>query len=215
VLRVSDNGIGIPADLMPSLFDVFSQGSRTLDRSEGGLGIGLSLAKRLVEKHGGTIEAHSGGAGQGSEFTVRLPRLATRAPFPEAPAVGVRSASETAAGVKRILVVDDNRDAAETLGMLLTLEGHEVCSAYDASSAIEAARTFRPQLILLDIGLPEMDGFEVAKILRQIPETRDADLIAITGYAEPEMLQRSREAGFRRHLVKPVDVDDLLETLKP
>lgn len=213
VLRIEDSGMGIPADLLPGVFDVFTQGPRALDRSQGGLGIGLSLARKLVDMHGGTIEARSGGIGQGSEFTVRLPRLAAHPPLP-APRPAVPDPRSVApAKAMRILVVDDNRDAAQALALLLSLEGHQVREAHEGLDAIESARSFRPQMVMLDIGLPGMDGFEVAERLRRCPEARDAVFIAITGYAEPQILRRSREAGFRKHLVKPVETQDLLDVL--
>lgn len=213
VLRIADNGMGIPLELLPHVFEVFTQGPRALDRSQGGLGIGLSLARQLVDMHGGTIEAFSGGAGQGSEFVVRLPRLAS-IPMPSVSAPSsIPPPSPPQSEAKRVLVVDDNADAAQALAWMLILEGHQVLVASDGPAAIEMARSFRPHVVLLDIGLPGMDGFDVAKHLQQCPEAGGPVLVAITGYAETEMVRRSREAGFSRHLVKPVETAELLEVV--
>jgi CheY-like chemotaxis protein/anti-sigma regulatory factor (Ser/Thr protein kinase) len=211
VLRVRDNGVGIPADLLPRIFDLFTQADRSLDRSQGGLGIGLSLARSIVEMHGGQVEAASAGLGQGSEFTVRLPLLAEATPQS-----GRESATRTGSAATprryRILVVDDNVDSAESMAFLLKFSGHEVQIAHDGPSAIETALLFLPQVLLLDIGLPGMSGYEVARRLRERPEMRNAALLALTGYGQEEDRRRSKEAGFDHHLVKPVD-PKLLETL--
>ena len=204
-LRVSDNGTGIAPELLPAVFDVFTQEPRTLERSNGGLGIGLSLAKRIVEMHGGRIEAHSAGTNLGSEFLVALPLLPDDGPtpVPETPPAppGIRP--------RRILIVDDNCDAATTLAALLSSEGHETQEAHDGPAAIEAAKAFRPEVILLDIGLPGMSGLDVARVLRSDPETQATKLIAVTGYGDDEMKARARDAGFSELLVKPVTPDAL------
>jgi CheY-like chemotaxis protein len=208
VLRVRDTGVGIAPELLPRIFDLFTQADRTLDRSQGGLGIGLSLVQRLVELHGGTVEARSAGLGQGSEFIVRLPALSPAgAPIPRV---------ETAKQPKhtlRVLVVDDNRDSADMLVMLLQIFGHEAQAAYSGQTALEAAVEYQPDVVLLDIGLPDMNGHEVAEHLRQQPQTKDIRLIAITGYGQDSDRQRSKEAGFDRHLVKPVNPQELQELL--
>jgi two-component system CheB/CheR fusion protein len=206
VIRVRDTGIGMPAKLIKRVFGLFTQAERPLDRPQGGLGIGLSLARRLVELHGGRVEAFSGGPGQGSEFVVWLPARAA----PQATA-GQENESRPAVPStgRRILVVDDNADAAESLAMMLQLNGHEVRTALDGPAALEAARAFKPQFVLLDIGLPGMSGYEVAGRLRQRPETQKAVLIAVTGYSQAEDRQRSKEAGFDHHLAKPVTLDEL------
>ncbi len=209
VIRVRDNGVGIPAEMLPRIFDLFTQLGRSLDRSEGGLGIGLTLVRRLVEMHGGSVHASSLGLGRGSEFVIRLPALA-EAPTPAPPHPGGGSA---AGAPRRILVVDDNADAAESLAMLLRLKGHDVRTAHDGAAALDVARTFGPQVVLLDIGLPGMDGYEVARRLRREEGLKGVLLVALTGYGQEEDRRRSREAGFNRHLVKPVEPGALNEVL--
>lgn len=211
VLRVSDTGVGIAPELLPRIFDLFTQAERTLDRSQGGLGIGLSLVQKLVELHGGTVEAHSAGLGQGSAFIVRLPALSSSE---ESIIAGIETAKQPAQ-TSRVLVVDDNMDAADMLVMMLQMFGHEVQAAYTGQSALEMAVEYKPDVVLLDIGLPDMNGYEVARHLRQQPQTKDVRLIAMTGYGQDSDRQRSEEAGCEHHLVKPVDpqkLQDLLAT---
>jgi len=205
VVRVADTGMGIPAEALPHLFDPFMQVARTLDRAQGGLGLGLTLVKQLVEMHGGRVEVASEGVGKGSVFTVRLPLLpADRVPaepleaLPE-PEVSSRS--------RRVLVVDDNVDAAELLGEVLELDGHEVSIAHDGVEALERAGSFTPDVVFLDIGLPGMDGYEVARRLRERLGKATPRLVAVTGYGQAGDRQRSREAGFDAHLVKPAELD--------
>jgi signal transduction histidine kinase/CheY-like chemotaxis protein len=202
VIRVADNGIGIAADELTRIFQMFAQVETSLERSGGGLGLGLPLVKNLVEMHGGTVEAHSDGAGRGSEFVVRLP-LAREAPQKVPLQRKVSDTPQSAA--QRILVVDDNRDAADSLALLLTMEGNQTQTAYDGPEAVEAAETFRPHVTLLDIGLPRMNGYEVARQLRQQPWGKDMLLVALTGWGQEEDRQKSKDAGFNDHLVKPVD----------
>jgi PAS domain S-box-containing protein len=210
VLRVQDSGMGIAPDLLDRVFDPFIQGSRSLDRSEGGLGIGLTLVRTLVEMHGGTIEARSEGVGRGSEFVVALPAI----PPPElAVAPAAEPEMEAESRPLRVLVVDDNLDTAESLRILLELAGHEVRAAHSGPEALDAAADFTPQAVLLDIGLPGLNGFEVARRLRQDPVLGSAALIAVSGYGQDEDRQRSREAGFDQHLLKPLDFDDLQKLL--
>jgi len=201
VLRVRDTGLGIPADLLPRVFDLFTQGDRSLDRAEGGLGIGLTLVRRLVEMHGGAVEAHSDGPGYGSEFLVRLPLLAVPQEVPG----GEETELPQHTGPRRVLLIDDNRDAVESMTVLLELWGHEVRIAYNGPDALTLAAEFRPDAALLDIGLPGMTGYEVAQRLRQLPGWRAVMLVAVTGYGQDEDLRRSREAGFDHHLTKPVE----------
>jgi signal transduction histidine kinase/CheY-like chemotaxis protein len=211
VLRVRDTGSGIDPELLPRVFDLFTQADRSLDRSQGGLGIGLSLVHRLVAMHAGTVKVESV-LGQGSEFTVRLP-VSTALPEPAVPLV---PASRPAAQRLRVLVVDDNVDTAESLAMLLQALGHTVWTAYRGLTALEVAREHRPQVVFLDIGLPELDGYEVAKRMRQQPALRDVTLIAMTGYGQAEDRQHSHEVGFDHHLVKPADfarMEGILEKL--
>lgn len=205
VIRIRDNGIGIAAEILPHVFDLFTQADRSLAHAQGGLGIGLTLVRNLVEMHGGTVAAASAGIGQGSEFTVRLPRLPLPLPRPESPP----AESAPPADKLRILVVDDFADAAESLALLLGVLGNEVETADCGAKAIERALEFLPQVVLLDIGLPDLDGYEVARRLRALPQTRQAKLIALTGYGQPEDCERSHAAGFDRHLLKPVDPEML------
>ena len=210
VLSVRDTGVGISADLLPHVFDVFVQGSSTLDRAQGGLGIGLSLVRRLTELHGGSIEAESKGPGGGSTFTLRMPRIEHQlAPAP-APAP---AAQERDQGKPSVLLIEDNEDGREMMAMMLSCYGYEVQYAEDGPRGLEAAARFRPDLALVDIGLPGIDGYEVARRLRADPATRDIKLIALTGYGLAEDLRRVLDAGFDRHLVKPVDIDHLMEVI--
>jgi PAS domain S-box-containing protein len=209
VLVVRDQGVGIPTAQLRAIFEVFVQGDRSLARSEGGLGIGLTVVKKLVEMHGGNVTARSEGRGKGSEFTIRLPR-ANRPEASETRRAPVAAHDMTRA---RILVVDDNIDMVRGISMLLTLKGHDVATAYDGFAALETARGFRPQFVLLDIGLPGMDGYEVASRLRREEVCKDAVIVAVTGYGREEDRRRSKEAGFDYHLIKPVDHKALLSVL--
>lgn len=204
-VRVIDEGRGMPPELLPTVFDLFVQGEHSLDRAEGGLGIGLSLVKALVDMHGGTVAAHSAGTGRGSEFIVLLPRCA-----PPALAAPVSQTDSSVQGRRRrVLVVDDNRDSAESLQMLLQLWGHEAHCAHDGVEALEMADVLRPDTVLLDIGLPGISGYDVARRLRAHDGTAGAMLIAVTGYGQEEDKQLTRDAGFDHHMVKPVDPDAL------
>jgi len=204
-VEVVDDGIGIAPEMLGRVFDLFEQDERALDRSEGGLGIGLTLAKKLIELHGGSVTAASAGRGRGARFTVSLPVLdvATKEEQPHAPSRG------GSGGARRILVVDDNADAVESLALLLELSGHEVHRAYDGTTAVELARTLRPEIALLDLGLPGMDGYAIARALRADAATAATTLIALTGYGQSTDRERSRIAGFDAHLVKPVDFEEL------
>ena len=212
VIRVRDNGIGIAADELPHIFDMFSQVDTSLKRSVGGLGIGLALVKNLVEMHGGTVEVYSTGVGQGSEFVVRLPiieQLDTAHPLPPEPTV---SAPTTTTG-HRILVVDDNRLSADSMAKLLQLTGNETHTAYDGFEAVAAAATFRPDVVLLDIGLPKLNGYEAARKIREQPWGQTMVLVALTGWGQDEDRQKSKEAGFNGHIVKPVELTALMKLL--
>ncbi len=212
VIRVRDSGRGLDQAQIASIFDLFYQVDSSIARTEGGLGIGLSLAKRLVEMHGGTIGVRSDGPGKGSEFSIRLPCLADAAPVPP-PAPTEDAALQPAADRLRVLVVDDNRDAIDSLELLLGGEGYEVLVAYDGESALSLATTMHPDVVLLDIGLPGMDGYAVARTLRQRLGHKVLRIIAITGYGQPESRKQSQSAGFDLHLVKPIDFDHLLRVL--
>jgi PAS domain S-box-containing protein len=209
VLRVRDTGIGITPELMPRIFDLFTQAARSLARSQGGLGIGLCLVHQLVTMHGGTVEAYSA-LGQGSEFVVRLPTVVSAASQPPSPP---KEAAEPTGPSLRVLVVDDNVDAAQSLAMLLKDSGHQVRMAHTGPTALEAALDYRPNVVLLDIGLPEMDGYEVAKRIREQPFLKNIVLVAMTGYGQDTDRQRSQEVGFNAHLVKPADFGKVQQIL--
>ena len=207
VLTVADNGIGMTADFLPTIFTIFVQAERTLDRTSAGLGLGLALVHKLVELHCGSVRASSAGPGRGSTFVVRLPApLTVSAPEPSA---ADATHDSLAVPVRRILVVDDNTDAADSTAMVLKLEGHEVKVACDGPTALQCATDFRPDVILLDIGLPDMDGYEIARRFRAIPSFTDTLLIAVSGYAGDEHRERARQAGFNHYLVKPASLTRL------
>lgn len=210
VVSVRDNGIGIPRDMLSRIFDMFTQVNQSREQSQGGLGIGLTLVRRLVEMHDGSIEARSDGAGAGSEFIVRLPvhvQLLQDTPTTSGgPRVSALSGF-------RILVVDDNKNSADTLGMLLWLKGNDIRTANDGLEAVQVAETFHPELVLLDIGLPKLNGYEVARHIRQQPWGRDMILVALTGWGQDEDRRRSQEAGFNFHAVKPMELAALEELL--
>jgi CheY-like chemotaxis protein/two-component sensor histidine kinase len=212
-LTVSDNGSGMPAELLPNVFDLFTQGARTLARSQGGLGLGLTLVKRLVELHEGEVSAHSDGVGMGSSFTLTLPtvdaRLDTSAGGPLDETQGAQLDRPL-----RLVLVDDNADAADSLSQLLSVQGYRTAVEYDARSALRRARVERPDAMLVDIGLPDIDGYHLAEQLRAMPETRDTVLVAITGYGQARDRERAIEAGFAHHLVKPVDMTALVRILE-
>jgi PAS domain S-box-containing protein len=209
VIRVRDNGIGIAPEVMPRLFEMFTQAEDSLSRSRGGLGIGLALARTLVEMHGGRIEAHSAGRGEGSEFVVRLPLTRDTRAREAARAPRARSAAR-----RRVLVVDDNVDAARTLQALLRELGHDVGVAHDARSALAAVRERQPEIVLLDLGLPDMDGVELARTLRRQPGFQDVRFAAVTGLGQEADRRRTREAGIDLHLVKPLSPEDLRRVLE-
>jgi signal transduction histidine kinase/ActR/RegA family two-component response regulator len=211
VVGVQDNGVGIPPEMLNEVFDMFTQVNRTLDRSQGGLGIGLSLVRRLTELHGGDVSAESAGLGHGSTFTVRIPILAAADLSPKDHETASREQPKCPG--LRVLVVDDIADVADVLKMLLDLEGFETRVAYSGVAALESARDFRPDVVICDIGLPEMDGHEIARRLRRDPDMAPAMLIALTGWGAEGEVRRTRESGFDFHLVKPVDANALLELL--
>lgn len=207
VIEVRDSGVGISPELLPRIFDLFVQSDRTLDRAQGGLGIGLSLVKRLIDMHGGEVTARSAGLGQGSSFEIRLPRIAA------ARRADAQIAEPKATRPQRVLVVDDNMDAAQSLAMLLNLWGHESRVAFSAKQALELVEGFRPAIALIDLGLPEMDGYGLAERLRALPECRSTRLVALTGYGQADDRRRTQAAGFDDHLVKPVGVGALAGAL--
>jgi CheY-like chemotaxis protein len=211
VIRVADSGIGISAAALPRVFNMFSQVHSTTDRSEGGLGIGLALAQGLIELHGGTIEANSAGLGCGSEFTVRMPR---RVVVDLVQNTSNASPTTRATLSRRILIADDNRDSAETLAALLRMEGHEVKSVHDGPVALSVFGELKPDVALLDIGMPGLTGYEVARKMRQSAPRAPLTLIAITGWGQDIDKERAFAAGFDHHLTKPVDPQRLVELLK-
>jgi PAS domain S-box-containing protein len=206
-VRVRDDGIGIAADLLPRVFDLFVQATHALDRAHGGLGIGLTLVQRLVRMHGGSVEAHSAGLGLGSEFVVRLPILSVPPPEPPRAAPPVREAP------RRILIVDDNEDSARSMGMLQRLRGHDTRVAFTGPAALAAATEFIPEVVLLDIGLPGMDGYEVARCLRAMPALAATFLVGLSGYGSEGDRARAQSAGFDEYMVKPADLELLREWL--
>ena len=210
LIRVRDNGVGIDAALLPHVFDLFTQGKRSLDRSQGGLGIGLTLVKRLVELHGGSVEASSAGINQGAEFRVRLPAISV-VPLTDGEDASAGQGSD--ARGQRVLIVDDNRDAADSVAQYLQLEGHEVKAVGDGMQALACVPVFAPQVVLLDIGLPGLSGYEVARRLREMPATADVLLVAVTGYGQKEDRQLALDAGFDRHFVKPTDPRQLSDLI--
>jgi CheY-like chemotaxis protein len=215
VISVRDTGIGIAVEHLPQLFEMFSQVSPALERSQGGLGIGLALVRGLVDLHGGSVEARSAGPGKGSEFTVRLPALAQPLPSRQE-ASGDGELLGSGPGC-RILVADDLRDSAESLALMLRLGGHDIQTAHDGLEAVQAAAAFRPDVVLLDIGMPKMNGYEAARHIRQQPWGKRMVLIALTGWGQAEDRRRTTEAGFDYHLVKPVEpkaLEELLNGLK-
>jgi two-component system CheB/CheR fusion protein len=208
LVRITDSGIGIPESVLPHIFEPFAQGDASLDRAKGGLGLGLTITKALIDLHGGTIAPRSDGSGRGSEFTIRLPLA------PEEPALQSAPARQAPAMPHhRVLVVEDNVDAAATLREMLLMWDHEVEVAHDGKDALEKARAFHPDIILCDIGLPVMNGYEVARALRSDPELASAFLVAVTGYATREDARKAAAAGFDRHLGKPVPVETIEEVL--
>ncbi len=208
VVRIEDSGVGIAADILPRIFNTFVQVNPSLDRANGGLRVGLSIARRLAELHGGTLDAASEGVGMGSTFTVRLPRI--RAPqsggeFPASP--------RTLSMPRRIVIIEDNADARETLRQVLEATGHEVLESGDGAAGARTTLALHPDVALIDIGLPDVDGYKVAKTIRSAPEGREVLLIALTGYGQPEDRRKSYEAGFDLHLVKPIDFSQLSELI--
>ena len=205
-IEISDTGAGIPPELLPRIFDLFVQSDRTLDRAQGGLGVGLAVVKRLIEMHNGEVTARSDGLGRGSTFEIRLPRVARPAPMPT---VGEQFKSEP----RRVLIVDDNTDAADSLGLLLKFEGHETHVVYSAKEALASMESFKPEVALLDIGLPDINGYDLARQIRKMPQLKALRLIALTGYGQKEDQQRARAAGFDGHLVKPVALSTLVHAI--
>jgi signal transduction histidine kinase/ActR/RegA family two-component response regulator len=214
VARVKDCGIGIPPEMLPRVFDMFWQVDRSLEKSQGGLGVGLAIVKQLVEMHGGKVEAHSEGYGTGSEFIVRLPVVLS---VVQEPAETEDGEPTLPAARHRILVVDDNVDAATSLAMMLKMMGNDLRTAHDGIQALELAEGYRPDLILLDIGMPKLNGYDVCRRIREQPWGKSATIIALTGWGQEEDKRRSRQAGFDGHLVKPVEpaaLEKLLAQLK-
>ncbi|HET6326235.1 MAG TPA: CHASE3 domain-containing protein [Planctomycetaceae bacterium] len=211
VVRVRDNGVGIPPQMLGRIFEMFTQVERSLERAQGGLGIGLTLVRRLVEMHGGTVEAKSEGLGTGSEFTVRIPLAPFAHPASSDGQPGDHP-STSAQKRRRILVVDDNQDAANSLAMLLRIKGHDVRTAYDGISAVDVAALYKPDVVLLDVGLPRLNGFDAARRIREAEHGKNIVLVALTGWGHAEDRRRSKEAGFDHHFVKPAD-PNMLDTV--
>jgi CheY-like chemotaxis protein len=210
VVSVRDIGIGIAAEQLPRIFEIFSQVDRSLERSQGGLGIGLTLVKQLVEMHDGTVEAKSDGLGRGAEFRVRLPVESVASSTGDSGKPEEPAALESAL---RILIVDDNRDSAESLAMMLHMLGHEIRVAHDGKQGADAAEDFRPAVVLLDIGLPSMNGYEVCRHIRSQPWGSEMIVVALTGWGQEEDRRKSSEAGFDHHIVKPINPRELMTIL--
>jgi signal transduction histidine kinase len=216
VLRVTDTGIGIAPDVLPTVFNLFARGERKFDRTSSGLGIGLALVRRLVELHGGTATVQSGGPGLGTEVTVRLPLTdpAVEAPVTEAaPPLQAGEVASSPGDPRRVLVVDDNADAAEAVAAMLRMFGHEVVTAGDGVAALQLAATFTPDVALLDLGMPRLNGYETARRIREQPSGRHMALVALTGWGQPRDRDSTRQAGFDAQLIKPIGSKELLETL--
>ena len=214
IVRVRDTGIGIPADKLPNIFDIFMQVDRSLERSQGGLGIGLTLVRQLVQMHGGSVEVRSDGPGRGSEFIVRLPVVIVAKPDDQSKSEN--KINEPATEACRILVADDNQDSADSLAMMLEMLGHEVSLAHDGLEALETAKSSKPELVFMDLGMPRMNGYDAARLIRNAPECKGVVLVALTGWGQEEDRRRSYEAGFDYHIVKPIDfaiVENLLKDL--
>jgi CheY-like chemotaxis protein/anti-sigma regulatory factor (Ser/Thr protein kinase) len=207
---VADSGVGISADILPNVFDMFAQANCAIDHSQGGLGIGLTLVKRLVELHGGSVTASSDGQGRGSQFTVRLPLITSTSAAASSPPLEPKTKASAA---RRILVVDDNRDSAKSLAMLLKVLGHETHVAHDGLEALERADALQPEVILLDIGLPKMNGYDVCREIRQRLWGKTAVIVALTGWGQEEDRRKSKDAGFDRHLTKPAELKVLVTLL--
>jgi CheY-like chemotaxis protein/anti-sigma regulatory factor (Ser/Thr protein kinase) len=210
IVDIVDNGIGISPDVLPVIFDMFVQADTSLERRQSGLGVGLALAKRLVELHGGRLDAHSEGVNRGSRFTVTLPTSTVREGMPARPPTSTSPRAPSC----RILLVDDNVDFVTSLAALLHASGHEVMTAHDGAEAIQVALRFRPQVAFLDIGLPGLNGYDLARRLRALPETAQTLLIAITGWGQEQDKRRAKAAGFDKHFVKPVEfhvIEELLD----
>jgi signal transduction histidine kinase/CheY-like chemotaxis protein len=207
VVSVTDDGLGIAPDLLPQIFEPFVQGERTLDRSQGGLGVGLTLVRRLVELHGGSVDAFSAGPGHGSTFTIRLPACAPPSDEPR------RVATQQKPAPRRVLLIEDNPDARETFRMMLELAGHQVIEAEEGRKGLELLKTELPDIAVIDVGLPGLDGYQIASSFRKEPASRNVMLVALTGYGTPEARERSRAAGFDHHLIKPIDPEVLRDLM--
>jgi CheY-like chemotaxis protein len=211
-LEVADDGTGIDPDLLPRVFDPFTQGRQGLDRKHGGLGLGLAIARQLIVGHGGTIEARSAGPGRGTSMVVRLP--CARVSSPREPSARDVANAELRVHARRVLVVDDNPDSVELLAEALLEMGNEVRTACDGPSALQLVETFVPDIALLDIGLPVMDGYELADLLRRIPRLAHTPLVAITGYAQENDRRRALASGFSEHFAKPLDLARIAQCLE-
>jgi len=209
VVTVRDSGVGIPAEMLPRVFDLFTQVDRTLGRAQGGLGIGLALVKRLVKLHDGVVEARSDGLGRGSAFRVRLPLLAEDG----ATAPMSRIVTHDVPASRRVLVIDDDHDVADSLVMFLETFGANVRVAYSGEGGVEAVQEFRPELIFLDLGMPKIDGYETARRIRALPEGRDVKLVALTGWGQGQIRERAADAGFDCQLTKPAGIEALQSLL--
>jgi CheY-like chemotaxis protein len=210
IVKIRDTGIGIPANKLTSVFEMFAQIQSLPERSRGGLGIGLTVVKRLVEMHGGSVSVSSEGPGRGSEFSVRLPILVKD--HPELPSRRETDRERTVSA-RRILVVDDDADSAASLALLLRMSGNETAMAHDGQAAVAAVESFRPDVVLMDISLPKLDGHDAARRIREEPWGKDVVLVALTGWGQEEDRRKSRDAGFDEHMVKPVDYDALMRFL--